>query len=935
MVYSRSNKISKVSYAERKSQKFQPLSTLLTFESGVLGAALLQMKSTVKKTAQAKKVKLGPQWSHWVGKAISKLESEGILEPASPSGTVALTSSGKQAARRSILPNASNDFSHAQEQLVWKQVVSGASKRARATSVDNLPGSTSATPKKNGSPRKRARPSDSPSKKSVSRMTKAETLIWFYQLKAELDWLREQAQVHDLLRGVSPLTDLDDEEEVQNAQLREELKEREEEIEQMRRELSAARAARHGTVTDDEDNERDPTPVALPSHVYPKGLTRTQSGSYISNLSKQPTPAPSSPDRDMFMGDVHTEDGTFDFAEYPNNEDTGLRLYQGTARRPTILLGGNADGYHSPEQDNRLIQGAFPATPQSRADKRSHQDQGVISTLKAEIEGLREQLEEKTTTLCSREAEIKALSDRAASFESIILNRENAIAVLRESNARLSAEVADQQRSWKQAEDTVVKTAERLAVAESSVEALKRENASVVNKLVLLETSNEELHREKDALFNTIGQLKQQGDLEASKEQLEIRLSGVVEELELQKRLGKERQAEIVNLNEKHSTDLQVVRQKNDALENLVSTYRAEIEEKGLSIDSLGNELSAKDFRIEDLSTKLREMGKSADDLSARFSGAESSIALLSQELKDAKKFTQALETTLEATVSDLRSEVAGRQEMAAKLSEKEKEIGLERGNATQLHGYLEELKRDIVTKDRTIQQLSQEVDAARGQVTSLEYSLAKSTRNLEAEREQMSAQLSNLEAAVASTKIDLAGTTERLADANRQLIAFDIGLEKKNTDLNTLSALLDKERQEKSRLAADLDKYVNMTHDLRDELREYETSKALDEATILNLRQLFANIRDSQMKIFGEIEEKVRKYFLGSRKCFHQILLLTLDFMPDYICSTFADSTSRDLKYRYRAGVKTSVNLMYAFMCLSYVPYVFEISRKSHNPYL
>ena len=74
------------------------------------------MTSLVKKDAQEKKDKLGPNWSHWVGRALTKMVrlpklsydsttdnpcawkgEEGILEPATPKGSVALTSKGKKA----------------------------------------------------------------------------------------------------------------------------------------------------------------------------------------------------------------------------------------------------------------------------------------------------------------------------------------------------------------------------------------------------------------------------------------------------------------------------------------------------------------------------------------------------------------------------------------------------------------------------------------------------------------------------------------------------------------------------------------------------------------------------------------------------------------------------------------------------------------------
>ena len=58
------------------------------------------------------------------------------------------------------------------------------------------------------------------------------------------------------------------------------------------------------------------SPMTRPRNA---GMTRTQSGSYILNLSKQPTPAPSPPGRDGDYdqaGDYGVEDMTVD-----NNEE--------------------------------------------------------------------------------------------------------------------------------------------------------------------------------------------------------------------------------------------------------------------------------------------------------------------------------------------------------------------------------------------------------------------------------------------------------------------------------------------------------------------------------------------------------------------------------------------------------------------------------------
>ncbi|KDR80419.1 hypothetical protein GALMADRAFT_242852, partial [Galerina marginata CBS 339.88] len=226
MVSTRTKNTPKTTYAERVLGAL----TQVQKEHRKSAVHLATLRAQVKKNALANKDKLGPRWTHWVGKAVNKLESEGILEPAAPAGNVALTPNGKKAisiARRS-LNLASEGPSADQEGIIWKQVLHRGPKRHIGNDSDD-----EHTPTKPSSPKKRPRLSGTP-KGPISRTRHA-------QLNG-MNNSKKQAQVHQLLRGVSPLTDLEDDDEVENTQLRAKLKERDEEINKIRRELAAVRA---------------------------------------------------------------------------------------------------------------------------------------------------------------------------------------------------------------------------------------------------------------------------------------------------------------------------------------------------------------------------------------------------------------------------------------------------------------------------------------------------------------------------------------------------------------------------------------------------------------------------------------------------------------------------------------------------------------------
>ncbi|KAF9478957.1 hypothetical protein BDN70DRAFT_718155 [Pholiota conissans] len=160
MVSTRTPKISKASYAERVMGAFSQLQR--EHKKHAIHPAAL--RAQVKKNAQVKQDKLGPNWSHWVGRALSKMEEEGIFEPATPNGSIALTSKGKKAvnyARRSVRKSIGLPPGQNEDDLLWKEVTSySASKRPRTSSLHGqyLSDDSDAyhTPSKS-SPKKRAR----------------------------------------------------------------------------------------------------------------------------------------------------------------------------------------------------------------------------------------------------------------------------------------------------------------------------------------------------------------------------------------------------------------------------------------------------------------------------------------------------------------------------------------------------------------------------------------------------------------------------------------------------------------------------------------------------------------------------------------------------------------------------------------------------------
>lgn len=171
---------------------------------------------------------------------------------------------------------------------------------------------------------KRIRVSQDVERTPISKMTKAQVSCIVrrkdvlssssLQLKAELASVKKAHEL-TLLRATSPLTDLSDEDAhaIESERLQEELKMREQEIADIRAELEDARRQTEldGPQTQPDDRTESSTPMT-PCHaarlrrMHSGGVTRTQSGTIIPDISRHPTP-PSSPP-DMGYGSMREDD---------------------------------------------------------------------------------------------------------------------------------------------------------------------------------------------------------------------------------------------------------------------------------------------------------------------------------------------------------------------------------------------------------------------------------------------------------------------------------------------------------------------------------------------------------------------------------------------------------------------------------------------------
>ncbi|KIJ12204.1 hypothetical protein PAXINDRAFT_181643, partial [Paxillus involutus ATCC 200175] len=122
MVQTRSKKSVKYTYAERVLGAYSQAQK----ERRKSSVHIATLRANVRKIAESRKEKLGPQWTNWVGRAVHKLEDQGILKPVDSSGHVSMTEEGKKAltaARRKVFgTSAHQESTPDEEEFLWRSV---------------------------------------------------------------------------------------------------------------------------------------------------------------------------------------------------------------------------------------------------------------------------------------------------------------------------------------------------------------------------------------------------------------------------------------------------------------------------------------------------------------------------------------------------------------------------------------------------------------------------------------------------------------------------------------------------------------------------------------------------------------------------------------------------------------------------------------------
>ncbi|TFK17387.1 hypothetical protein FA15DRAFT_661478 [Coprinopsis marcescibilis] len=842
-------KTHKISYAERV------LSALNSAHKNKRKHSIhmTSLRSQIKKTAESKDDSLGPQWSHWVTKAIHKLKEDGIVDTSDHN--VFLTPLGRDsisAAKRSVR------YVTDPEERVFKHVASALSKGHKrplplssGDPISGLPRSRPHNPEHESI-------SAAPASKRPRRgnnTTKSSTVATSLSTTATVPTppkrrgrppKRTIPPTSPADRDISPLTDVSELDAEEHARLRATISAQDNEISGLRRlvqELTSSRhavsenateagvAAHHGDDDDDSldrnengtgdsNDDRDaiasnapaqalgshsasnrwaslpfngtsqPIPnlpsvlsnfplkkyntltnphpglfvkirnataasypsntgLARPRGIYRNNLVaRTESGTIIPHLSKQPTPAPS----EGGSGEPHTEAAEFDYAFVPDQE--------ASVRLPEISPGARSGPQaHS---DAQVQAGTAHAGAPNNPARQKDQEQA------AEIAQLNAALSSEHDQLLAAKSEIARLTARAnvASAQSL--------------------------------------------TAQAHSQRLEAENATLLQELQQLLQMHKELAaelRQSEGETETVAH-ETRHDLAHPQTQTQTRVS------------------ELEGGTSQSSTDAAIA-----------------ISELRQSVQDARGRLRAVQGRCTSLEIRLRESG-------ARLMGLEG-------ELESVRMEKQGLDGIVGRATADLGQERERRSALEEELRAKEDERNLLWNKVTTCSSEVARMQDALVKAEDDRKFLVGELTGAREKIANMEHSLVVETTRLQTEQQQLKENVTELEGIVRDRSAELEGVKRILTEVEferEQLRAQMVGV---GTELLAARMDLEAEKRRAKNMEFDLANEVGMRHQVEQELDLVKAAKQSDEKTICGLKDSIDGTRRRLLEEFDQLSNQ------------------------------------------------------------------------------
>ncbi|KAJ7697624.1 hypothetical protein B0H17DRAFT_1051645 [Mycena rosella] len=925
---SKTRKALKYTYAERVLGSF----SLIQREHKKHAIHLASLRVQVQKTANARKDKLGPHWKNWVGKAVHRLEEDGILASSEAAGTVALTPNGKKAisaARRILALPTTDSLSPDQEDLLWKQVTrqnpGQAVKRVRSASDDDENSDDDEPDYVPPKSRKRARTSVTASKNvdPTYKLTKA-------QLVEELAILK-RAREADMLRAASPLTVLDDDESEELLRLKETLKDKDDEVHALRRKLAGR-------------NDEDPSDVLIPPPMRSDRHTviRTQSGSFIDRLSKQPTPAPTERDpNDYNDDDMFNELDFVSVSVLPSSSAHSLVTPEATPLKNNPKA--HFDKVSSLERALQLratelqnLEHKLSQVESQHAESQlllSSRD-ARISTLQTNLSSYESQISEKNGVIALQSSQISVLErakadlevsirEKTTEFERLLRERDDAIASLKNEQqieltrlrqdlsdsehvvaahvaeiqtarthvafldtsianlgvehdsqmtallaerTRLEAALAEQSRaaaSSDEAKQTLlmrIVELERRIEAHGGVELALKEELSLSaaelstrsERLVAAEAQNHRLTTQlKDATEKYSAAQDGLADARAAAEALRPQIAALDDALmtrissnrELQERLSKtQREADTFRL-------------KINLLETSLGAAHANLETKQTEAEQLARELAAREKANEGLTLSMQEREQRLSEAVEAKEGFQTALDEVTLQLQHARLAEGELRAARELLADQLAAANAAKTSLIAELAATSAVVEATAAKLQESESTEARLKTEATGRDCEIQQLRVQLGESMERVHKMEQALAAAEAKYGSDIAERASVRIALEGMLASVRGDVERLTAELISAQENHNDVERCL---RNEVRAITDTLDAAKLRGNLIEAARVDAVARAQDVEEELLELQASKDADAATIQGLKDVFSQLKATQMQSLAQLDNKL-----------------------------------------------------------------------------
>ncbi|KAF6748116.1 hypothetical protein DFP72DRAFT_917574 [Ephemerocybe angulata] len=867
MARQKSAKVQKTSYTERVLGAM----TQIQKEHRKHAIHMATLRAQVRKNADAKKDALGPHWTKWVNKAIDKLVDEGVIEHPNTQ-EVAFTQTGKQliATAKKTVPDEDHLIHHLSTNLsrgrkrrrsstgLGQDDNSASAKRTR--SVSTFGGNIHMTPTRQRLPQV---PTGSASVTPTRpRQSQGQAVVAF--------------------RDMSPLTDISEDSDDEDHRgddtatiLTAELREKEKVIAALRDEVAALkkaqsqltpsnRGSRHSTPQTTHDTSQATSPTlstprrliattsaaettaATPTkgHV-PKGITRTQSGSYISDVSKQPTPAPS--DREASVDDdLGTPGPPAD--DYPH-------------RTPDVdddldILGVSPDEYTRP---SGLSQWPTPGSSTSRRDSDAGSDRATFS-MEPGIDG--------STTLSQRTStpntEIPAAT---ATHDSHVGSEERGQAQGDSREQRtpdLAGRVEDLERRLGEKDARIKDLIAQKEGLEARNLSLQKELADVQAQLAVEVTDRAQAITEIQTKLGEIAVLRQ------SMEALAEGQDSAQAEMNQERENAESRRAEAARDLEAALANHDTARAKIEDLTAQLDHSNATAAQAAATLAAVREESEVRLNRIHELEALVESLQHARDQAREDAEGLQQVLKDREQELGRAKTVSEVLTTSLSKTDAKLASVEANLREAQQTVEEQAEELSRITEKVAETEDTNIQLRSSLNASEVELRDIklalvnaesrslsAKLADAERRVAAAEERRVALETRAEEAQQE-LNRKISALEEKVALDQTEIGGLESKLRDLGMQLEEAKSTLDAVRAEEQRTRVELESEKSRADLLEEEKLKGMERVQSLEREVTKVNAQLSESVADFETLKSCVDGFRESQLVSLDSFGEEV-----------------------------------------------------------------------------